>query len=168
MSITAYHVFVEKYLLIFGWKQMTLSWAMPKVKLWCKNWKKNIQVPKLFHSNQIVGSYGYIKLIDTVNKGLYFLDIPELQNQGKINLTATFHKWICNLTPEVRDILKILWKREEIAPKKQFLLFSTIFYYLLLHFHFKTGTRFSLRDKQLFEMSSQDYKSQLYLGAMTR
>ena len=26
------------------------------------------------------------------------------------------NKWICNLTPEVRDILKILWKRGEIAP----------------------------------------------------
>ena len=30
--------------------------------------------------------------------------------------TTTYHKWICNLTPEVRDILKILWKRREIAP----------------------------------------------------
>ena len=28
--------------------------------------------------------------------------------------TTTFHKRICNLTPEVRDILKILWKRGEI------------------------------------------------------
>ena len=36
--------------------------------------------------------------------------------EEKINQTTTFHKWICNLTPEVRDILKILWKRGEIAP----------------------------------------------------
>ena len=34
-----------------------------------------------------------------------------------------------------------------------FLLFSTIFCYLLLDFSVKTGTRFSLRDKQLFEIS---------------
>ena len=27
----------------------------------------------------------------------------------KINRTATFHKWLCNLTPEVRNILKLLW-----------------------------------------------------------
>ena len=52
-----------------------------------------------------------------------------------MNGTATFNKCICNLTPEVRDILKILWKREEIAPQEQFLLFSTIFCYLLLDFH---------------------------------
>ena len=36
---------------------------------------------------------------------------------------------------EIRDILKILWKRGEIAPLEQFLLFSTIFCYLLLDFH---------------------------------
>ena len=43
----------------------------------------------------------------------------------------------CNLTLEVRGtrILKILWKRGEIAPKEQFLLFFTIFCYLLLDFH---------------------------------
>ena len=33
-----------------------------------------------------------------------------------INRTTTFNKWICNLTPEVRDNLKIFWKRGEIAP----------------------------------------------------
>ena len=34
----------------------------------------------------------------------------------KINQTTTFNKCVCNLTPEVRRILKILWKRGEIAP----------------------------------------------------
>ena len=32
---------------------------------------------------------------------------------------------MCNLTPEGN---KIMWKRGEIAPKEQFLLFSTLFY----------------------------------------
>ena len=41
----------------------------------------------------------------------------------------------------------------EIAPKEQFLLFSTIFCYLLVALCVKTGTRFSLRDKRLFEIS---------------
>ena len=36
--------------------------------------------------------------------------------EEKINRTTTFHKWVYNLTPEVRDILKILWKSGEIAP----------------------------------------------------
>ena len=64
-------------------------------------------------------------------------DVSDLQNWAKINETTTYsyHKWICNLTPEIRYILKILWKIGEIAPKEQFLLFFTIFYYLLLDFH---------------------------------
>ena len=34
-------------------------------------------------------------------------------------------------------VLKILWKRGEIAPEEQFLLFSIIFCCLLLDFHVK-------------------------------
>ena len=36
--------------------------------------------------------------------------------EEKINPTDTFHKWICNLILEVRDILKIFWKGGETAP----------------------------------------------------
>ena len=50
-------------------------------------------------------------------------------------------------------MLKILWKRGEIAPVEQFLLLSTIFCYLMLDFYVKTGIRFSLRDKRLFEIT---------------
>ena len=67
------------------------------------------------------------------------------------------------MTPAVRDILKILLKRGEIAPKEQFLLFSTIFCYLLLDFHLKTGTRFSLRDKvAVRDKQHRDRESHLY------
>ena len=48
-------------------------------------------------------------------------------------------------------MLKILWKRGEIAPEEQFLLLSPIFCYLVLDFYVKTGIRFSLRNKRLFE-----------------
>ena len=41
----------------------------------------------------------------------------------------------------------------EIAPEEQFLPLSTIFYYLMLDFYVKTGIRFSLRGKQLFEIA---------------
>ena len=41
----------------------------------------------------------------------------------------------------------------EIAPEKQFHPLSTIFYYLMLNFYVKTGIRFSLRDKRLFEIT---------------
>ena len=50
-------------------------------------------------------------------------------------------------------MLKILWKMGEIAPEEQFLPLSTIFYYLMLDFYVKTGIRFSLRDKGLFEIT---------------
>ena len=50
-------------------------------------------------------------------------------------------------------MLKILWKRGEIAPEEEFLLLSTIFSYLMLDFYVKTGIRFSLRDKRLFEIT---------------
>ena len=50
-------------------------------------------------------------------------------------------------------MLKILWKMGEIAPEEQFLPLSTIFYYLMLDFYVKTGIRFSLRDKRIFEIT---------------
>ena len=50
-------------------------------------------------------------------------------------------------------MLKIMWKREEIAPEEQFLLLSTIFCYLVLDFYVETRIRFSLRDKRLFEIT---------------
>ena len=50
-------------------------------------------------------------------------------------------------------MLKILRKREKIALEEQFFPLSTIFYYLMLDFYVKTGIRFSLRDKRLFEIT---------------
>ena len=62
--------------------------------------------------------------------------------EEKINRTTTFHKWICYLIPEVGDTMKILRMRGQIAPQEQLLLFSIIFWYLLLDFHVLTTTRF--------------------------
>ena len=50
-------------------------------------------------------------------------------------------------------MLKILWKRGEIAPEEQFLLLSTIFCYLVLDFYVKARVRFSLRYKRCFEIT---------------
>ena len=36
--------------------------------------------------------------------------------EEKIIQTTTFNKYMCDWTLEVRDILKIFWKRGEIAP----------------------------------------------------
>ena len=60
---------------------------------------------------------------------------------------------MCNWTLEVRDILKnIVEKRRNCSLGAISPLFHNIFY-MLLDFHVKAGTRFSLRDKRLFEIS---------------
>ena len=71
---------------------------------------------------------------------------------------------ICNLTPEVRDILKILWETGEMTPKycgkaEKWLLwshFSSFPQYFVTCYKIsmlKTGTKFSLRGMRLFEVS---------------
>ena len=44
--------------------------------------------------------------------------------EEKIIRLTTFNKYICNWTLEIRDMVKILWKRGE----EQFLVLSTIFF----------------------------------------
>ena len=51
--------------------------------------------------------------------------------EEKLIRLTTFNKYMCNWTVEVRDILKILWKRGEIAPYEQFLLVSIIFLHVV-------------------------------------
>ena len=69
-------------------------------------------------------------------------------------------------------MLKILRKRGEIAHYEQFLLLSTVFCYLLLDFHIKTGTRFSPRDKRLFEITEVEITrvdcTYMYIIAQTK
>ena len=66
---------------------------------------------------------------------------------------------MCNWTLEVRDILKnIVEKRRNCSSGAISPLFHNIFY-MLLDFHVKAGTRFSLRDKRLFEISEVERMS---------
>ena len=51
--------------------------------------------------------------------------------------------------------------------EEQFHLFSTIFCHMLLDFHIKTGTGYSLRDERLFEISEDDdIESGLYMNCI--
>ena len=79
-----------------------------------------------------------------------YLDIWDLQNWGKINRTTTFPNEIINW---LLKVLKILWKREGIAP------FFHNNFILLLQFHVNTGTIVSLRDQP-----SRDNESRLYFN----
>ena len=73
--------------------------------------------------------------------------------EEKLIRLTTFNKYMCNWTLEVRDILKnIVEKRRNCSLGAISPLFHNIFY-MLLDFHVKAGTRFSLRDKRLFEIS---------------
>ena len=92
-----------------------------------------------------------------------YSDISDLQNWRKMNRTTTFHKWVCNLTPEVKDIMKILWKRGgAISPHFHNILLPVV------RFPCLTGTRFSLRDKQLFEIREIEITSWLYFFLSTK
>ena len=71
---------------------------------------------------------------------------------------------MCNWTLEVRDILKILWKREE-----QFLLFSTIFFFFFFFFlhivrfsFLGRGQIFTSRYAVIRDKRGRDSESQLY------
>ena len=87
-------------------------------------------------------SKGLSEILRDVRSSMYQICRIEEKNR-----TTTFHKGIGNLTPYVRRYIKIGGKEEKLL-----LLFSTIFCYLLLNYHVQTGTRFSLRDKRLFEI----------------
>ena len=59
----------------------------------------------------ISNSRGLSKILQDICSSTYQI----CRAEENINLTTTFRKGICNLTPDVRHILKILWKRGEIA-----------------------------------------------------
>ena len=68
------------------------------------------------------------------SKGLYEIlrDIGISTNQisrikEKINRTTTLHKWICNLTPSVSDILKYCGKEEKLLLRRKFSSFLQYF-----------------------------------------
>ena len=60
----------------------------------------------------ISNSKGLSKILRDIRTSTY--QICRLEE--KINQTTAFNKCICNWTLAVRDMLKILWKRGEIAP----------------------------------------------------
>ena len=78
---------------------------------------------KLQSTLVISNSKGLSELLRDIRSSTYQV----CRIEEKIIRLTTFSKLIGNWTFEVRDILKILWKRGEIAPQEQFLLFSTIF-----------------------------------------
>ena len=63
-----------------------------------------------------------------------------------------------------RDILKILWKRGEIAPQEQFLLFSKIFLHVVRFSYLGRNQIFTLREADIRDKRVRDSESQLYFS----
>ena len=74
----------------------------------------------------ISNSKGLSKILRDLRTSTYQI----CRTEEKLIQLTTFNKYMCNWTLEVRDTLKILWKRGEII----FPLFHNIFY-MLLDFH---------------------------------
>ena len=118
----------------------------PVYVYWCKNDKTIFWILTLMEISWLLLSRNPRDSLEYFEISVP-LHIRFAELKKTINQTTTFNKWICISTPEVKRYI------ENIVEKEQFLLFSTIFWYLLLDFHVGTGTRFSLRDKWLFEIS---------------
>ena len=67
---------------------------------------------KYLHSTLVISnSKGLIEILRDIRTSTYQI----CRIEEKIIQITTFTKYVCNWTLEVRDILKILWKRGEIA-----------------------------------------------------
>ena len=97
-------------------------------------------------SKQITVDSSYLEVPGTLWKPsrYSYLDIPDLKNWGKNKSNNHI------LQMNMYWLLKFRIYGKYCG---NFSSFSIIFCYTLLDFHVKTGTRFSLRDKRLFEKS---------------
>ena len=109
----------NKYLQLMFWAEI---WKISKFFIW----KFSVFGDENFYIQStlvISNSKGLSEILRDIRSSTYQV----CRIEEKIIWLTTFNKLIGNWTFEVRDLLKILWKRGEIAPLEQFLLFSTIF-----------------------------------------
>ena len=140
-------------------RECTLIWAFVP-RIWCKDHflEYHVIIP-CYHF--IIQSTLVIEFQGTLwNTSRYpYLEISDLQNWGKIFAQPHLTN-IYNCTLEVRDILKILWKRGEIA--EQFLLFSTIFLPVIRFSCLGSDQIFTSRKAVIRGKRGLDNGSQLY------
>ena len=80
--------------------------------------------------------------------------------EEKINWITTFHKWICNLTGEVRDILKNILKKRR---RSNLSSFPQYFVTCCKIFMFKQGPDLHFEKTVIRAKQSRDNESWLYL-----
>ena len=98
---------------------------MPEDTLWCGN---VVETPSNFIEIQstlvISNSKGLSEILRDIRTSTYQI----CRNGEKLIRLTTFNKYMCNWTLEVRDILKILWKKGNFSSFPQY-------FCLLLDFH---------------------------------
>ena len=131
------HLYLQWKHLDIQWKHINLQWKHLGIQwkqIYSENtkhldlqwkhlgiqWKHlDIQCMKGKHKDVIYSRLSLSRIPrDTLKH--FEISVPRLirveRVRKTINWTTTFNKWICNLTPEVRNIYKIMWKRGKIAP----------------------------------------------------
>ena len=127
------------------------------------NWRKTLlvktdetQLPTHCFLKESTVDSRYLELQGTLwNTSRYpYFDISDLRNWGKQLIEQPpLTEWTCNLTPKLEIYWKYCGKEEKLLLRSNFSSFPQYFYCLLVDLCIKTGTRFSLRDKRLFEIS---------------
>ena len=94
---------------------------------------------------------GEIQSILVISKSMGLSEILRYINNSTYQIYRIEEKLrttiLCNLTPEVRKCFKHI-----VEKRRHFSSFFPVSCYLLLDFHFKTGTRFSFGNKRFFEV----------------
>ena len=79
----------------------------------CKSWSKPQQINQSKQQSTLVisNSKGLSEILRDIRTSTYQI----CRIEEKLIRLTTFNKYMCNWTLEVRDILKVLWKRGEFS-----------------------------------------------------
>ena len=94
---------------------LSLYWGNPSPVVHCSSGKRSLEYPYVWMVQSTLvnsNSKGLSQILRDIRTSTYQICRIE---ETIIRLT-TFNKYICNRIFEVRDILKILWKRGEFVP----------------------------------------------------
>ena len=121
-------------------RNIITHWLYFSLRELCKPWHFNNKVQSTLVISKSKGLSETLQ--DTCISTYRICDTEEINKSNNHILQNEYVIWLLKL-----DIYS------KYCGKEEKLLFSTIFCYLLFDFHIKTGIRFSLRDKLLFEIS---------------
>ena len=138
----------QKRVWVYGSKAMSKSRASQSYTVVVVRVTYNVQIQSIL---VISNSKGHSEILRDIRTSTYQI----CRIEEKIIRATTFNKYMCNWTLEVRDLVKILWKRGEIALRSNFSSFPQ---------HFLPVVRFScLGRDQIRDKRGRDNENQLYI-----